>query len=154
MNLFDDNVWYCVYIMASPSGTLYIGSTCDLQRRVWQHKEGLIAGFTKKYGCTRLVYFERHAEPIDAVTRERRLEGWTRAKKVALIESQNPRWQDLARNWGRPMALPGEAIRDAERQLREAKKLVLQDDVAREPGNASAGKEPRDPSAAKGASSG
>jgi len=77
---------YYVYIMASHSGTLYIGVTDDLERRVFEHKQHFIPGFTKKYGVDRLVYFERFADIRDAIAREKQLKGWRRAKKIALFD--------------------------------------------------------------------
>ena len=108
---------YCVYIMASASGTLYIGSTSDIVKRAWEHKTGALDGFSKRYGCTRLVYYERFDDPRDMVNRERELKRWTRARKVALIEAENPRWQDLAETWGCPMALPNESMADVDARL-------------------------------------
>jgi hypothetical protein len=92
---------------------------------MWQHKNGILEGFTKKYGCTRLVYYEQYDDPRDSVERERKLKGWTRARKVELIESVNPRWQDLAENWGVPTALPGESIADIEQRLQRMTRLEL-----------------------------
>ena len=85
-----------VYIMASRrNGTLYTGVTSDLVKRVWQHREGLGDGFSKRYGCKLLVWFEL-ADTMDAaVTREKQLKGGSRAKKLALIEAMNPAWDDL-----------------------------------------------------------
>jgi putative endonuclease len=85
---------YYVYIMSSKSGVLYIGATNDLERRVFEHKQGLIEGFTKKYRVTRLVYVEEFDSPSDMVTRERQLKGWTRARKLELIHTQNPEMVD------------------------------------------------------------
>jgi putative endonuclease len=86
----------CVYILASQRhGTLYIGVTSDLARRVWQHKGDVIGGFTKRYRVHRLVYFEFHATMGDAILREKRLKKWRRAWKIRLIEDANPEWQDL-----------------------------------------------------------
>ncbi len=90
---------YWVYIMASRSRVLYIGVTNDVQRRVREHKEGLIPGFTQKYRVRRLVYFEEFDYIHDAITREKQLKGWVRDRKLTLIESRNPTWQDLAQNW-------------------------------------------------------
>ena len=85
-----------VYILASQrNGTLYVGVTADLVRRVYEHREGLIAGFTRRYGVTRLVWFEAHEEILDAIAREKRIKKWNRAWKLALIESVNPAWRDL-----------------------------------------------------------
>ncbi|RYG09085.1 MAG: GIY-YIG nuclease family protein [Burkholderiales bacterium] len=85
-----------VYLMASQSnGTLYIGVTSDLVRRVWQHKNGVFEGFTKRYRVDLLVWFEQHATMESAITREKALKKWRRAWKVKLIETGNPRWCDL-----------------------------------------------------------
>jgi putative endonuclease len=87
---------YFVYILASkPKGTLYIGITNNIARRVWEHKQGLVEGFTKKYDVHRLVYCEAFASPRDAIQREKRLKKWNRAWKIQLIESANPGWKDL-----------------------------------------------------------
>jgi putative endonuclease len=87
---------YYVYILASKrNGTLYIGVTNNIARRVWQHKQGLIEGFTKKYGVDLLVYCETLARPQDAIQREKQLKKWNRAWKIELIESTNPDWKDL-----------------------------------------------------------
>jgi putative endonuclease len=90
---------YYVYIMASKSRTLYVGMTGDLLQRAFQHKNGLCDGFTKKYNITRLVYFESTSSVHEAIAREKQIKGWLRSKKVALIESQNPTWEDLAEEW-------------------------------------------------------
>ena len=87
---------YYVYIVSNRSRTIYIGVTSDLEKRVAEHKEGLIPGFTARYGVNRLVYFEEFASINDAIEREKKLKGWLLAKKVALIESMNPTWADLA----------------------------------------------------------
>jgi putative endonuclease len=87
---------YFVYILASKrNGTLYIGVTNDLIRRVWEHREGVAVGFTKKYGVTTLVYYEAFEEISAAIQRETRLKKWKRLWKIALIEKDNPRWLDL-----------------------------------------------------------
>jgi len=88
---------YYVYIMASRSGVLYTGVTNDLNRRVGEHKEGQIPGFTKKYKVTRLVYFESMQEVNAAIAREKQIKRWRREKKVKLIETINPGWDDLSR---------------------------------------------------------
>jgi putative endonuclease len=86
---------YCVYILASRrNGTLYVGVSNDLVRRVWEHRQG-IGGFTTKYGVTRLVYFEDTPNVTAAIQREKNLKHWSRAWKIALIERANPEWQDL-----------------------------------------------------------
>ena len=85
-----------VYILASKrNGTLYIGVTSDLVKRVWQHKEDMVEGFAKKYGVHTLVYYELHADMAEAIGREKRLKKWNRAWKIELIEKENPQWRDL-----------------------------------------------------------
>ena len=90
---------FFVYILASHSRTLYTGVTRDLLRRVHQHREGLIPGFTRRYRVTRLVYFEETSEARSAFARERQIKGWSRLKKVQLVESVNSGWVDLAEPW-------------------------------------------------------
>lgn len=90
---------YYVYILTNPSHTLYIGMTNDLVRRIYEHKHKLIKGFTSKYNIAQLVYFERTPDVRTAIEREKQLKGWLRAKKIALIEAQNPYWQDLSSDW-------------------------------------------------------
>ena len=86
----------CVYILASKrNGTLYVGVTSDLARRTWEHRVGVLEGFTKYYGAHRLVYAEFHASMADAILREKRVKRWRRAWKLALIEQDNPGWRDL-----------------------------------------------------------
>ena len=85
-----------MYILASRrNGTLYVGVTSDLVRRVWEHKSGLVEGFTKKYGVHMLVWYEAHETMEGAIKRERALKEWNRAWKLRLIEEGNPRWEDL-----------------------------------------------------------
>lgn len=85
-----------VYIMANKrNGTLYTGVTSDLIKRVHQHKNDQIDGFTKKYNCKYLVFYEQHNDMLNAITREKQIKGGSRKKKLALIEQMNPRWQDL-----------------------------------------------------------
>jgi putative endonuclease len=85
-----------VYIMASKrNGTLYTGVTSNLGQRVWQHREGAVEGFTKRYGCKLLAWFERHETMDAAIGREKQIKGGSRAKKLALIEAMNPEWRDL-----------------------------------------------------------
>ena len=84
------------YIVASKRhGTLYTGVTANPPRRAYEHREGLVAGFTAKYGCKILVWFELHETMIDAITREKQIKAGSRAKKIALIEGMNPEWKDL-----------------------------------------------------------
>jgi len=88
------------YIMASDrNGTLYVGMTSNLFARVWKHRNGTFAGFTSDHGCTRLVWFERHAWVTEAIRREKRLKKWLRDWKLSLIETANPDWLDLAGDW-------------------------------------------------------
>ena len=87
---------YYVYIMTNRSKTLYTGMTNDLTRRVHEHKEKLIPGFTKKYNISKLVWFDRTTDVQAAIAYEKKIKGWLREKKIALIESKNPEWQDLA----------------------------------------------------------
>ena len=85
-----------VYILASKrNGTLYIGVTSDLRKRIWEHREGFVDGFTKQYNVHRLVYYELFADMYNAITREKRLKKWRRAWKIRLIEEKNPHWDDL-----------------------------------------------------------
>jgi putative endonuclease len=90
---------YFTYIMASRSRTLYVGMTGNLQRRVFEHKWKEHDGFTARYNCDRLVWFERHQDVQVAIAREKELKGWRRSKKIALIESANAAWVDLSRDW-------------------------------------------------------
>jgi putative endonuclease len=78
---------------------LYVGMTGDIRRRVWQHKNKSVSGFTERYNLTSLVYFECFVYPDAAIRREKEIKGWRRSKKLKLIESMNPRWDDLARDW-------------------------------------------------------
>jgi putative endonuclease len=85
-----------VYILASGlNGTLYIGVTSDLVKRVWQHREGFIDGFTKRYGVKQLVWYEVHGDIVEAIRREKQIKKWERAWKVELIQKTNPHWRDL-----------------------------------------------------------
>lgn len=85
-----------VYMLASQrNGTLYIGVTSHLVQRVWQHKEGLIEGFTKRYGVKFLVWYELHETMIAAIEREKAIKKWRRDWKITLIETKNPDWRDL-----------------------------------------------------------
>lgn len=90
---------YYVYIMTNYSKTLYTGVTNDLNRRIYEHKQKLIPGFTEKYNITKLVYFEETSNVNAAITREKQIKGWLRAKKITLIESINPEWNDLSAGW-------------------------------------------------------
>ena len=90
---------FYVYITANRNPRLYTGVTSDFRRRMWQHRAGICDGFTKKYNVTRLVYFECTEDPRAAIAREKRIKGWLRTKKIRLIESVNPEWDDLAQGW-------------------------------------------------------
>lgn len=90
---------YFAYIMASKSRTLYVGVTSDLVRRTFQHKQKMHEGFSARYNCTRLVWFQRFTEVSEAIQREKEMKGWTRNKKIALIQSSNPTWEDLSEPW-------------------------------------------------------
>lgn len=86
----------CVYLMANrKNGAIYTGVTSDLQKRGWQHREGLIEGFTRKYGCKMLVWYECHATMEHAIAREKQIKAGSRKKKIALITDRNPDWRDL-----------------------------------------------------------
>ena len=85
-----------IYILASKrNGTLYVGVTSNLAKRIWEHKNDLVEGFTKSYGIHNLVWYELHETMESAIQREKRVKGWKRAWKLELIESLNPEWQDL-----------------------------------------------------------
>ena len=87
---------FCVYILASgKNGTLYVGVTSDLCKRIWEHKNKVTEGFTKKYNVDQLVYFETHDEAESAITREKRIKKWNRNWKIRLIEKEIPEWKDL-----------------------------------------------------------
>lgn len=85
--------------MASVSRVIYVGVTNDLERRVWEHQNKAVEGFTKKYNCTKLVWFEEFREIRDAIACEKRIKGLLRAKKVAMIEEKNQYWRDLSAGW-------------------------------------------------------
>jgi putative endonuclease len=101
--------------MGSNSGTLYVGFTNNIMVRVAQHKSGEIEGFASKYHCTRLLYHEKYDNVFRAIAREKQLKGWRRSKKIALIESMNPRWQDLAESWGREILFANQLIKSTEK---------------------------------------
>jgi len=89
-----------VYIISNrKNGTIYTGVTSDLNKRIFQHKNKLIDGFSKKYGLDKLVFFEEYADIYNAIVREKEIKGWLRRKKIELIESINPNWNDLAESW-------------------------------------------------------
>ncbi len=91
--------YYCVYIMGSLSGTLYVGFSGNLQKRVFEHKFHRRDGFTAKYSVERLLYCASFDDVHKAIAREKQLKGWSRKKKIALIELRNPHWIDLASEW-------------------------------------------------------
>jgi putative endonuclease len=85
-----------VYIVTNKrNGTLYVGVTSQIARRAWEHREGVVEGFTKRYGLKRLVYVEHHDEITNAIQREKRMKSWPRAWKINLIRESNPNWDDL-----------------------------------------------------------
>jgi putative endonuclease len=87
---------YWIYILASrPRGTLYVGMTSDLVRRVYHHREGVVGGFTREHGVKMLAYYEQHATALAAIQREKNIKHWSRAWKIQLIHSFNPDWRDL-----------------------------------------------------------
>jgi putative endonuclease len=96
---------YYVYIVASRSLNFYTGVTNNIYQRALQHKRGEIEGFTKRYNINRLVYYEVFQHIGNAIARERQIKAWTRAKRLALIKSMNPAWQDLAESWGEKVEL-------------------------------------------------
>jgi putative endonuclease len=98
--MVGQNAWIAVYIMASGrNGTLYTGVTSALVERVQKHKLGTFDGFSKRYGCKRLVWFEDHATMLEAIAREKRIKGWRRDAKLELIEAENLQWRDLSDGW-------------------------------------------------------
>ena len=91
--------YYFVYILASGrNGTLYTGITSDLVRRMWEHREGLLDGFTKTYNVKMLVYYETLEDPVSAIAREKVIKRWRRAWKIKLIQKRNPAWRDITEN--------------------------------------------------------
>ncbi len=93
---------YFVYILANPTRMLYVGVTNDLKRRLYEHRNKLIPGYTRQYSISRLVFFETTPNVSAAIAREKQIKGWIRIKKLALIESQNPAWSDLSAAWYEP----------------------------------------------------
>ena len=90
---------FYVYLLASKSRRLYVGVTNDLERRLFEHKAKLVDGFTKQYSIDRLVYFEQTTDVLSAITREKQIKSWRRSKKISLIETINPSWEDLSAEW-------------------------------------------------------
>ena len=103
---------YYVYILSSLSGTLYVGVTNSIFHRVLQHRNKETPSFTSKYEISRLVYYETFSYVLNAIAREKQIKGWTRKRKIALIESMNPKWEDLAKSWGEPVGRMPWAVRD------------------------------------------
>ena len=87
---------YYVYILSNRRRVLYTGVTNDLHRRVSEHRDHVVDGFTKRYNVTRLVYFESTTKVLEAIAREKQIKGWSRSKKIALVNSMNPEWNDLS----------------------------------------------------------
>jgi len=106
---------FYVYIMTNKSRTLYTGVTNDLMRRVHEHKNKLIKGFTSKYNIQYLVFFESTTDIHAALAREKQIKGWLRSKKTALIDSMNPNWKDLSEEWFAPQQTTSKEIKE-ERQ--------------------------------------
>jgi putative endonuclease len=96
---------YYVYILSSKSRALYVGMTGFLMARILQHKSGVVDGFTRRYHINRLVYYETFHYVNNAIVRESEIKAWRREKKVALIKSANPLWDDLAADWGCPISI-------------------------------------------------
>ena len=90
---------FFVYILANRSGTLYIGVTNDLRRRLWEHRHCVNPGFTSRYNIRRLIYFETTHSILSAIRREKQLKGWKRERKIALVNAMNPGWKDLSEGW-------------------------------------------------------
>ena len=90
---------YYVYIMTNKSGTLYVGMTNNIKKRVYDHKNKLVEAFTKKYNINKLVYFEMFEDVFSAIAREKSIKGWLRKKKLQLIKTNNPDWVDLSIGW-------------------------------------------------------
>ena len=95
---------YHVYMVKCNDGSLYTGITNNLRRRLDEHKRRLVPGFTARYNINRLVYFEVFEDVRNAIDCEKKIKSWTRAKRVALVESKNPKWDDLSREWDKPQA--------------------------------------------------
>ena len=106
---------YFVYVMASISRVLYVGVTNDLVRRVWEHKEKPVSGFTEKYNVDRLVYYEVADAVLTAIAREKQIKGYRREKKLALIDAMNPEWKDLY------LDLTGISSRQSTKQIEQTK---------------------------------
>lgn len=88
-----------VYILGNRGGMLYVGVTNDLERRIFEHKNKLVKGYTKKFGINKLLYFEEFNHPVDAIAAEKIIKGWLRKKKMDLIRKTNPKFEDLSKDW-------------------------------------------------------
>lgn len=119
---------FFTYILSSATGTLYTGITNNILNRSVQHKEKLIEGYTSKYDSDRLVYYESFDDVRKAINREKEIKGWTRKKKISLIEGVNPRWEDLSKTWGWKIVMPGEAIKDSSERSKLTESRQMQRD--------------------------
>jgi len=99
MENIQTNSEYYVYVMTNKSGTLYVGLTNNIKKRVYEHKNKLVEGFTKKYNIDKLLYFETFSEIYSAIAREKTIKGWLRKKKIELVRTTNPGWTDLSQDW-------------------------------------------------------
>ena len=97
--ILNDSQSYVYLLTNKSNGTLYTGMTNNLMRRIWEHKHRINEGFSKRYGLYKLIYFEIFKNPMDAITREKRIKKWKRQWKIELIEAMNPHWKDLAEGW-------------------------------------------------------
>jgi|SRR6187402_62435 len=112
-----------VYILGSNTGTLYTGVTSDLDRRIFEHREGIRSGFASRYGCTRLLHYESYEDIREAIRREKQIKGKTRAKKTAIIATLNPVFRDLAEQWGWQVIGPAHSITEEDARLLKQVKL-------------------------------
>ena len=110
---------YYVYILASASRVLYTGVTNNLRRRVYEHKQKQIPGFTERYQVTQLMHVEVLRDVSTAIAREKQIKAWTRAKRVALIDTNNPKWKDLSEEWSQPKHPAGPA-RPTRKEMRDS----------------------------------
>ena len=120
--------------MASKSRHIYTGVTNDIERRVAEHKEGRIEGFTRRYNINRLVYKERFRYVGNAIEREKEIKGWDRQKRVALIEAVNPTWEDLSLEWGTPIEMLSPAAADEKQIPRSSTPTRAKSALAGDPG--------------------
>jgi len=90
---------YYVYILTNKSGTVYVGITSNIKKRIYEHKNKLVEGFTKKYNIDKLIYFETFSDVCSAIAREKTIKGWLRKKKLQLIKTTNPDWVNLSHDW-------------------------------------------------------